>query len=565
MKFENDSSKIQIIASSMEKFNVIKTEKFVFLDSMQHMSSSLEKLVDTLKNKGSENFKVLKSEFPNENKFKLMLGKGVYPYSYMTSFSKFDECIPDIDAFHDKLKDEPLQQKEYNRLKEICSMFNITTSGELHVLYVKQDVLLLTDVVEEYRNMGLNVYGLDPLHYSTLPSFTWDDMLKMTKARPQLLKDQDQYMFFERGIRGGISTVSHRYAKANNIYMTNYNNTEAPISILYTDVINLYGYAMSQLIPYDEIRWMRHEELNKLDVTEFKSGDYSIILEVDLDVPKEVHDSTNVYPLAPGHVKVSEDLISGYSSLLLKDYKLKHNSMLKLAPNLYNKERYIVHIDNLQFYLKHGLILKKIHRGIIFRQQAWLKPYVEFNSERRRNATNDFEKSFYKLMVNAIYGKLMENVRKYKDVKLISTERQHTMYTNKPQFKRFSILDDWLVAVELVKNKVVLNKAIYAGFCVLDLSKLRMYQLHYDAIKTTFGDRAILCYTDTDSMTYMIKTKNLFQDLQPIRQWFDFSNYPKDHFMYGTENMGIPGFFKDEAEGKQILEFVGLRSKCYQL
>ena len=210
------------------------------------------------------------------------------------------------------------------------------------------------------------------------------------------------------------------------------------------------------------------------------------------------------------------------------------------------------------------MILTRIHRAISFKQRSWLKPYIDFNTEKRRQATSEHEKNFFKLLINAIFGKMMENVRRYKNVRLIENERQHTFYSSKPQFKQFQIISDNLVTVELLKPEITLNKAIYCGLSILDLSKYRMFDFHYNYIKKHFKDSK-LCFTDTDSMLYLLNTNDLYEDLKKIKDQLDLSTYPSHHQLYDTSRSGTPGFFKDETKSIPIREFCGLRAKCYSI
>ena len=236
----------------------------------------------------------------------------------------------------------------------------------------------------------------------------------------------------------------------------------------------------------------------------------------------------------------------------------------KLAPNLLNKEKYICHVRNLQLYLNLGMVLTKIHRCLSFKQKAWVKPYIEFNTCKRKQATNEFQKAFHKLLNNSFFGKTMESVRKRKDVVLINRESQHIFQTSKPGFKRFSIFSEKLVGVELVKPKIVLDRPIYAGATILDLSKLLMFEFFYKVLKPTFpGIR--LVFTETDSFLLDIPTDDLYRDMKGLAEQFDFSNYPATHPLYSIENKAVLGKFKDETAGEPIEEFIGLRSKCYSI
>ena len=558
-------SDVKVIPHTIEKFTTIYTKEFTFIDSYQHLSSSLSKLIDNLRAKGEENFQHLINEYPDSEVRKNLFKKGLYPYDYVSSFERFNDPIPLLKDFHNALTDTQPTIESYNELLETCHQLSITTLGQLHNHYVKLDVVLLADVITNYRTMALNEYKLDPLHYGTAPAFSYDAMLKFTKAKPELLYDPDMYLFMERGIRGGMSVVSHRLATANNKYLKEYDETRTKTSIFYTDCCNLYGYAMSQPLPYSNFQWLTDSEINNLDVMNYDVDlNHAMILEVDLHYPKHLHDSHSDYPLAPEQLTVTSDMLSPHSENFLHTQKIKYHMQRRLAPNLFDKEKYIVHIKSLQQYLSLGMILTRIHRAISFKQRSWLKPYIDFNTEKRRQATSEHEKNFFKLLINAIFGKMMENVRRYKNVRLIENERQHTFYSSKPQFKQFQIISDNLVTVELLKPEITLNKAIYCGLSILDLSKYRMFDFHYNYIKKHFKDSK-LCFTDTDSMLYLLNTNDLYEDLKKIKDQLDLSTYPSHHQLYDTSRSGTPGFFKDETKSIPIREFCGLRAKCYSI
>ena len=235
----------------------------------------------------------------------------------------------------------------------------------------------------------------------------------------------------------------------------------------------------------------------------------------------------------------------------------------KLITNLNNKTNYTIHYRNLQYYIKKGLILKKVHKVLSFDQKPLMKDYINYNTTRRATTKNECEKDLFKLFNNSIFGKTCENVEGRIDVKLVTEAEKFTKYTNKPYFKNFEIFNNNLVAVELNKTQVLYNKPIIIGFSVLELSKLLMYEFHYDTIKKRYGDKAKLLFTDTDSLTYHIETEDIYQDLKENTEAYDFSDYPTNHILYSNENKKVIGKFKCETNGKIISEFAGLRSKMY--
>ena len=157
-----------------------------------------------------------------------------------------------------------------------------------------------------------------------------------------------------------------------------------------------------------------------------------------------------------------------------------------------------------------GLKVTKVHRALRFNQSPWLKQYIDFNTEKRKNANTSFQKDFFKLMNNSVFGKTMENLRKRVDVRLVTNKDQLAKWTSKPTYVSSKIFNENLVAVHKLKEKLTLNRPAYIGMCILDLSKTLMYEFHYDYIKKKYGDKAKLLFTDTDSLTYEIESNDVY-------------------------------------------------------
>ena len=235
----------------------------------------------------------------------------------------------------------------------------------------------------------------------------------------------------------------------------------------------------------------------------------------------------------------------------------------KLIPNLMDKEKYVLHYRNLQLYLKLGMKLTKIHRALEFSQSNWLKKYISFNTKMRSQAKNSFEKDFFKLMNNSVFGKTMENLRKRSNIKLVSEPQEMVKLASRPTYLSHKIFHENLVAVNIKPVKIRLDKPNYVGMCILDLSKTLMYDFHYNYVKQKFSDGAQLLFTDTDSLTYHIKTEDAYHDFFADRELFDNSDYPENSEFYFNENKKVAGKFKDETAGEPIRDFVGLKSKMY--
>ena len=282
----------------------------------------------------------------------------------------------------------------------------------------------------------------------------------------------------EGGMRGGVCMISTRYAKANNKSMGPLYDATLPSSyIIYLDANNLYGWAMSQSLPYGHFQWEENpERWVTFDWTSLQDTDgCGNIVECDLEYPLELHDHHNDYPMAPERVNINVEMLSETQVEISRHYnQSRAQRNVKLVPNLMKKEKYTVHYLNLKFYLEHGMKLTKLHRIISFVQKPWMREYIQMNTRMRAAAKNDMEKDFHKLMNNAVYGKTCENQRKRTDIQLVNDRNKARKLIDKPHCIDVSIFDENLVGIELRKVKQMITKPSYVGFTVLELSKLHM-------------------------------------------------------------------------------------------
>ena len=560
-KGEEKQMNINAIPNNMEKYMAFMLgNHLTFIDSFQFMSSSLEKIVSNLP---KESLKYTSKSFKGE-KLDLMVRKGVYPYDYMNSFEKFNHKLPSKEDFYSILNDQHISNEDYEHAQNVWNKFSLKNMGDYHNLYLKSDILLLADVFEDFRNTCLEYYKLDPCHYFTSPGLSWDAMLKMTNIKLELMTDIDMFQFIEKGLRGGISYIANRYSKANNKYMKEYYENKPSKYIMYLDANNLYGWAMSQYLPTGGFKWMTQKQIDNIDLAKYKEDSKNgLILEVDLKYTQDLHNFHNDYPLAPEKVKVTDSMLSNYSKRIADKYNISTVLVYKLIPTLSNKEKYVLHYRNLQLYIDLGLKVSKVHRVLEFNQSPWLKQYIAFNTEKRKNAKNAFEKEFFKLMNNSVFGKTMENIRKRVDVRLVTDEKKLLKLTSKPTYVSCKIFNENLVAVHKIKETITLNRPAYVGMSILDLSKTLMYDFHYKYIKKNYGEKAMLLFTDTDSLTYEIEANDVYRDFWIDKDKFDNSDYPEGSLYFDKTNKKVIGKFKDEAAGVPICEFVGLRSKMY--
>lgn len=310
---------------------------------------------------------------------------------------------------------------------------------------------------------------------------------------------------------------------------------------------------MSQPLPISNFKWVTVEpEIIENILRSPDDSNEGFFLEVDLKYPRKIHDKHNDYPFCCQQKNVG-------------DSKQK-----KLILDLEDKEHYVIHYRMLKIALKNGLKLKKVHRIIQFKQSFWLKAYMDLNTMNRTESKNPFEKNLYKLMSNAIYGKCVENIRKRVDIKLVS--HWHGRYgakslISKPNFKKRTIFNKSLVAIEMEKMNINVNKPIIVGIAILEISKTLMYNFHYDFMLKEHGlEKCQLLYTDTDSFLYSIQDRNIYETMKKHHKRFDTSDFPRDNqFGIKLRNKKIPGLMKDENKGKIISEFVGLRAKMYSI
>lgn len=541
---------ISILPDNEENYKCFTIGKLHFLDSFKFMSSSLDTLIKNIPNDSKVFLKNLAKG--DETKFIHINKKGYFPYEWFDSIEKLKLPISVLmkEHFTNKLKLEKLNEEEWDYIQQMIKDLNINTFEEFHDHYLNIDVNGLADVFESFRKTSINTYKLDPCHYVGTPSFGWDAMLLKTKTKLDLLTDSDMYQFFERGIRGGQSVIFKKYCKANNKYLSDYKPEEPSTYISYLDANNLYGVSMSCKLPISNFEWINGNEINEEMIMNYneETDDIGYVLEVDLEYPEALHDLHNDYPLCP------------------ERYQPNGSICPKLCGTFNDKKDYVVHIKNLQLYLKLGLKLKTIHRGVKFNQSTWLKEWIDLNTNFRKVAKNDFEKDYFKLMNNAVFGKTMENVRDRNEIKIAFDEEYFQKYVSKPNFNTSKILvEDKMKLMKMDKKTVKLDKPIYAGFSILELSKYHMYDFHYNTMKPKYDDKIQLMMTDTDSLVYKIETEDLYKDMYEMKEYFDMSEYSKSNPIYDETNKKVIGKFKDETGDKVINRFVGVRSKVYAI
>ena len=550
------------------KFISIQIGPFIFKDSYLFLSKSLDYLTGTI----DDNNRIsLKQEFGKEN-YKLLTKKGIYPYDYFDSKTKYDELqLPEKEKFFNKLNNKNISNEDYKHALNVFKTFKCKDLLDYSILYLKTDICHLSDVFQKFSNFAHETYNIDPRHSYTLPGFSWQSMLKMTKIELELISDSDMYLYLMDCIRGGICVVNKKFVKADNIYTRKVHDESSDKKvnkklktsnsnkfIMYLDANNLYGHSMSKPLPYKNFKW---SDNLTLDPKNLQTGIY----EVDIEIPKELHDKFVDYPLCPEIKNIPEDMLSEYQKYLNDKLNIKYNEKdKKLILDLLSKKNYKVYYKNLEYYLKLGLKVTKVHRILIFDEKPFLKEYIDLNTELRKQSKNDLEKDLFKLMNNAIFGKSMENVLNRSNIKLVNNNPEKLLKLIKqPNFENAYQISNRLCIVESKPIKTVFNKPIFMGAVILETSKLHMYEFWYDYLKVKYDNKIKLIYTDTDSFVIEVETDDIYKDMYDDKHLYDFSDYPKDHPNYSLNNKKVYGIFKDELNGKMITEFVADKPKMY--
>ena len=264
---------------------------------------------------------------------------------------------------------------------------------------------------------------------------------------------------------------------------------------------------MSKKLPVNGFKWIDNNEINEDIIKNYdENNDKGYIFEVDIKYPKKLHEL--------------------HSDLPFLSERMEVNKCKKLVCNLFNKKKYVAHINTLKQALNHGLKFKKIHKVIEFNQEAWLKPHINMNNELRKLAKNDFEKDLFKLMNNSVFGKTMENIRKHRDIKLVTTDKKRSKLVSEPNYHTINLISEDSSIIEMKKTKVKMNKPIYLGLSILEISKTLMCEFWYDYTKPKYNGNVKLCYMDTDSFIMNIKTNDFYKDIaNDVENRFDTSNY----------------------------------------
>ena len=551
--------------------------QIIFLDSYQFLQGSLDSLAKNLESTPISH-SIMFKRYPHLTTTDLFK-KGIFPYRYFDNWSKMNEPdLPTIEHFYNDLAEEPCTELDYQSAETMWHQLGCKTMHDYIVYYLTLDVCLLADVFDDFRAKIWSVSELEATHFFGIPGLTYSFCLKYCKLKLEALQDPTMYSMFEDGVRGGMTFVNIHHAKRE---IPSPENGFKYTHLMYVDANNLYGSALSGILPHSNFHWMTEEEC--LTITDDfmqqwdESQDRGFIVTVDLHYPESVQDASMDLPYAPTPMVPKEEDWSDYMHTLWKEVKGKqpYRGATKLLLTHKDKEHYTVHHAALKYYVGKGLQITKVHRGISFHQEDYIRKYVEFHTRRRSEAKDKATKNVHKLCLNSLYGKSIEDVRKYTKTRFVRNRKLFIKYTHHPMCETFFSIAQDAIVVNLRKSDVVLNKAIYIGQCVLDISKIHMYKLWDQWRTNALCDSVELVGGDTDSFFLKVVSSyprdiimqsftKISNTIDPFAEGiFDSSNYSKEHPLYSTVNQARLGCFKDESCGKVIDEFICLCAKCY--
>lgn len=548
--------------------------RVIFRDSAAFMPTSLDKMTRMLPEKPVTT-SLMQREYglsPND------LGKGIYPYSYFNDWKRMeDPQLPPIECFFNDLREEACPDSDYAKAQAMWVATGCRTLRDYTRVYLKLDVTLLTDGFEHFREQVYKTSGLDAIHYCGMPGLTYSFCFKYLNLRLETLQDPTQYTFFEEGIRGGMSFVNQHHSKRRIATV----GGEQHQHLFYVDANALYTSALTQRLPMSGFRWMSLEEVCRITDDFMRAWDPEtddgFTVRVDLAYPPDVQDRSKDLPYAPHPETPELHNMPPFMQELWGELHggRAHAGSRKLMLTHKDKLQYVVHHQTLKYYVEKGMRITHVYEGIHYLQRAFIKPYAEFHTLERSKTDDEVKRQLHKDFTNCTFGKMIENKRKYNKSKLVRSRKLFQRYSHNPLVRRWFPIGKDAIVLDMYQTDVVLDKPIYVGQTVLDLSKIIMYRILDAWQANPHVTSMTLLGGDTDSF--------FIQATSPVERntllaWFftypnamdpeargvlDTSNYPPTHPLFTRDNKSRLGCFKDEACGDEIQEFICLSPKQY--
>ncbi len=565
---ENEATSIRIIPKSNESFiSVIFGNKLKLVDTRKFLDFSLPELVKKLV--ASEKLEYL-DNFNNELSMDYLTTPWYFPHTWFDSFEKL-KCItfPPIEMFHDILEEKDTGLNEYEHSLQLYNKLNCKTFKDYCVVYLKSRVLQTAATMEQFGESCMKNYSLSPLYDLSLASYAYATALYHSQAEIEIPTDPAIIKTVLENIRGGVSHLSKRIvtARSERLGHTNVNDAER-VEILIADLNSLYQSCLAQPLPINGYRKWSKEEISSVIVEKLPwNTGKGWIVTVSLHYPDSIKEHTKDYPLCPTKHNIRTDYLQGEAHISHQKCAPSQRHQLgvnNLLLTQFDKENVAIYYKLLQFYLRHGLQVKQVHDIIEFNEEAYLKNFIDKNIDIRKNATNKFEEQISKSIGNMIFGKFL-SINNNLNVKCADTKSKAIKYLSKHDFEDFKIISDDVSLFYSKKGAVKLDKNVLVSSVVLDLAKLRLYEMIYDVLKPKFRDRITIVASETDNLVAEIRDphKTFIQDLFDIKEYFDFSTLPVNHPLYDRSRAKEPSLLK--IEYPYPLQFVGIKSKLYSI
>jgi len=568
-----------ICGKSSEELISFTIGNLEFKDSVQFAPESLSTLAELL---ADDEFKILRSVFSSEKQFRACRKKQFFPYNFLDSVQKLNtKLIPDHCEFFNDLTQKNISAEEYAELKQTLSELGLSENEHKFIDYLKTyvvlDVLILADVICNLRKSVWDNYRLEMLNFISNPGLSEAACFKQTDVELELLTDPEMYLWFKSSCRGGIVQSPVRFSQANNPAMGDrYNPAETRSWISMVDIVNLYGYTMTNY-PHgcSNFNWMSAEEIEEFDISKYDEfGNTGYLLSTNWYIDPKRHDFFSTFCPFPLKMEITESMLSPYSRSLMDRYKQKLGKPERLVCSLKDQKHYLISATVAKFYVNElNLKLVKINAGISYTQSYWMAPYIEKNTLLRQNATSDFQKRYFKSLNNSLFGRTLMDTSRFRDFKLVTNPYEFQQLMNNPLFKNYTLIGENAAMVEMMRRTVMQNRPIYLGSSILDISKIHLYRFVYVTLMTSLEKIGLdyrhlsVNYTDTDSICFTVRdVHDIFTDIyMQFRDQLDTSDFPKDHILYSAANKKVPGKFTIET-GPLIVDFIAvLASKAYSI
>ena len=539
------------------------------IDSYEYITCKLESLS---KNLDMKNIKYTRNLIEKYNLTHEFIQKDIFPYRYINSFEHYNnKKFPNISYFN-------TDEITYKKYKDFYYQ-NFKNLGSFSDYYLMKDTLILTDIMENYRDMFIKRYKTELFSHYTINSLTFELFKKYNPVKIKIIDDYSMYESFQKMLVGGLCGCgSTRYAKANNKYLKNYNPNEETSYIMHYDINSMYAHIMRKYkLPYDGFEYLSNIEIKNFNIWDYdENSEFGFILCIDIsEIDIAYHDYFSDLPIFPHKRKIFKKEISEYQKDILIKNDKKFLCTEKVVLDYHAKKEYVIHYLTLQCFLKlGGFEMKKIHYIIKFKQDNYMRKYIEKNHKyrqdamRRKNKNND---SMFKLMNNSLFGRCLLNKEKYNsNIRIVSEIDKAKKIVSKESFKDYDIISSSdedsdnidTVLFNIEKNHVKLDSANYIGSTILCLSKKLIYDYWYK-LKNKYKNNISMLYIDTDGFVCNIKnTDDVYKDMYEMGDMFDMSSY-NESFDFYRKGEYDTGKIKDECPATVITEAVSLKDKLY--